>query len=271
MIQKQMIVEIGEDRAILETYILDTLRVNPKRKRPAVIICPGGGYENLSDREGEPIAIRMNAAGFHAFVLKYSVKPAVFPQALLELSKAVCLIRDHAKEWDVDSGKVIVCGFSAGGHLACSLGTFWHEKWISKAIGRGNKEFRPNGLILGYPVITAGDFAHEDSLWNLSGGVKKLWKKLSLEEQVTEYMPRVFLWHTYEDNLVPVENSLLLANALKKQGISLEMHIYPHGPHGLALADRETGMADGTGGVELHCQNWLSSATEWICLQKRQN
>ena len=84
-------------------------------------------------------------------------------------------------------------------------------------------------------------------------------------------MPRVLLWHTYEDNLVPVENSLLLANALKKQGISLEMHIYPHGPHGLALADRETGMADGTGGVELHCQNWLSSATEWICLQKRQN
>ena len=271
MIQKQMIVEIGEDRAILETYILDTLRVNPKRKRPAVIICPGGGYENLSDREGEPIAIRMNAAGFHAFVLKYSVKPAVFPQALLELSKAVCLIRDHAKEWDVDSGKVIVCGFSAGGHLACSLGTFWHEKWISKAIGRGNKEFRPNGLILGYPVITAGDFAHEDSLWNLSGGVKKLWKKLSFEEQVTESMPPVFLWHTYEDDLVPVENSLLLANALKKQGISLEMHIYPHGPHGLALADRETGMADGTGGVEPHCQNWLSSAIEWICLQKRQN
>lgn len=264
MIQKQLTVEIGTGRALLDTYILDTLRVNPKRKRPAVLICPGGGYEDLSDREGEPIAMRMNAAGFHAFVLKYSVKPAVFPQALLELAKAVCLIRDHAGEWDVDTRRVIVCGFSAGGHLACSLGTFWHEEWLSKALERKNEDFRPNGLILGYPVITAGGFAHKDSIQNLSGGEEKLWQKLSLEEQVTEHMPRVFFWHTYEDDLVPVENSLLLAGALRKQGISLELHIYPHGPHGLALADRETGMPDGVGGVEPHCQGWIDSAVEWI-------
>lgn len=264
MIHQKWNVRIREKEAVLETYFLDTLQVNPGRKRPVVIICPGGGYEFLSDREAEPIAVRMNAAGFHACVLKYSVALSVFPQALLELAQAVRLIRESAAQWNADPEKIIICGFSAGGHLACSLGTFWQEPWIAQELGGEKELYRPNGLILGYPVVTSGALAHEGSIRNITGGDEKLRGKMSLENQVTKDMPPVFLWHTYEDNAVPVENSILLAQSLCREKIPMELHIYPHGPHGLSLASEETGMPDGTGGVEPHCQGWAELAAQWV-------
>ena len=174
MVHQKWNVEVREEKAVLETYFLDTLQGNPGRKRPVLIICPGGGYEFLSDREAEPIAVRMNAAGFHACVLKYSVKPSVFPQALLELAQAVRLIRESAAQWNADPEKIIVCGFSAGGHLACSLGTFWQEPWIAQELGGEKDLYHPNGLILSYPVVTAGALAHEGSIQNITGGDEKL-------------------------------------------------------------------------------------------------
>ncbi len=264
MVHQKWNVEVREEKAVLETYFLDTLQGNPGRKRPVLIICPGGGYEFLSDREAEPIAVRMNAAGFHACVLKYSVKPSVFPQALLELAQAVRLIRESAAQWNADPEKIIICGFSAGGHLACSLGKFWQEPWIAQELGGEKDLYRPNGLILSYPVVTAGALAHEGSIQNITGGDEKLRGKMSLEKQVTKDMPPVFLWHTYEDNAVPVENSILLAQALCREKIPMELHIYPHGAHGLSLASEETGMPDGTGGVEPHCQGWVDLAAQWV-------
>lgn len=264
MIHREIPVRVRKGEAVLETYFLDGLRVNPIRRRPTVIICPGGGYEELSDREGEPVAVQMNAMGFHACVLKYSVKPAVFPQALLELAQAVRLVRERAKEWNADAGRIIVCGFSAGGHLACSLGAFWQEAWMEEALCADRETFRPDGLILCYPVVTSGAGAHKGSVRNLSGGDEAVLRKISLERQVTGNMPPVFLWHTWEDAAVPAENSLLLAGALYRAGISLELHIYPKGPHGLSLASEETGMPDGIGGVMPHCQGWIELAGEWV-------
>ena len=134
--------------ACLDAYLLDPISVSPSRRRPAVIICPGGGYGHLSDREAEPVATQFLAMGCHAFVLHYSIAPDVFPYPQMELAYAVSLVRSHAEEWLVDPEKIIVCGFSAGGHLACSLGAFWNQEFLYKPLELTPDEIKPGGMIL---------------------------------------------------------------------------------------------------------------------------
>ncbi len=252
----------------LTTYVLESVPVGDKNavKRPAVIICPGGGYSHTSDREAEPIAIKMIEAGYHAFVVRYSVAPAVFPTQLLELAKAVEIVRSHADEWNVDADKIIVGGFSAGGHVAASLSVFWDKEFVWGALGTTKEMIRPNGAMLCYPVITSGSFAHRGSFDNALAEKKddeKMLELLSLEKQVTDMMPPTFLWHTWEDNAVPVENTLMFASALRAKNISTEIHIYPKGGHGLALANEETACGRQANIVEA-CQSWTDSAITWI-------
>lgn len=252
-------------KATLTAYLIDQLSVAPDRLRPAVVVCPGGGYEWRSDRESEPIALRFMGMGCHAFIMDYSVAPNRFPTALLELAESVSLIRRHAEEWKIDPDKILVCGFSAGGHLACSLGVFWNQRFIYDNIGRTGDMVRPNGLILSYPVITSGPYAHSGSVENLMGvdATEEEKNTFSLERWVGPHMPKTFLWHTDTDEAVPVENSLLLAMAMKQHKVPLEMHIYPHGSHGLSLANEETS------GNQLHrlepdCQNWIGLLETWL-------
>lgn len=250
----------GSGTPRLYAYIRDASPEMSSRPRPAIVICPGGGYGMTSDREAEPIALRFFSLGFQCFVLRYSVGGRVlFPGPQLELAAAVALVRRRAAEWQVDPDKILVCGFSAGGHLAASLGTFWNRVFITEPLGIKAEEVRPNGLILGYPVITSGEYAHHGSFHNLLGDRYEQDRELvSLEKQVSPDTPPVFLWHTFDDGAVPVENALLLAGALRKNGVPLEMHILPHGPHGLSLADEETGM------VEPSCRAWPEWAARWI-------
>ncbi|HBT64868.1 MAG TPA: acetylesterase [Ruminococcaceae bacterium] len=250
----------GSANPKLHTYIIGhSPEMDYHKKRPAVVICPGGGYGMTSDREAEPIALRFNSLGFQCFVLRYSVKQVCFPGALLELSKAVAIVRQNAAEWDIDADRIIVCGFSAGGHLAASLGMFWNRDFVNKPLDFYNSENKPNGLILSYPVITSGEFAHRDSFKNLlKDKYEQNLSLVSLENQVSADTPPCFIWHTFDDKCVPVENSLLLANALKKSNISFEMHILPSGPHGLSLATQETGVT-----VE-SCKQWPDMAARWI-------
>ena len=133
----------GEAR--LTAYLLDPVSVLPKRARPLVIVVPGGGYQYCSDREREPIVMKFLAMGCHACILDYSVSPNRFPVALRELALAIATVRDHAKDWHVDPESVLVCGFSAGGHLACSIGTFWNRSVTYEGIGRKAEEVRPDG------------------------------------------------------------------------------------------------------------------------------
>ena len=246
-------------------YLLDSVGEAPAKKRPMVIVVPGGGYEHCSEREGEPVAMKFLAMGCHACVLDYSVFPNRFPVALRELALAIATIRDHEKDWNVDQESVLVCGFSAGGHLACSMGVFWNRPVAYGGIGRTGKEVRPDGLILCYPVITAGEYCHAGSFVSLLGedASVKLRQAVSLENHVTNQMPPVFLWHTVTDDTVPVENSLLLAGAMKKNHVNFEMHLYPSGCHGLSLASEET-----SGGkdylVEPGCQSWILLVQSWI-------
>lgn len=254
-----------EGPAKLSAYLLDTISVEPGRLRPAVIVIPGGGYWNRSDREQEPVAMRFLSMGCHAFILNYSVAPHRFPVSLQELALSVATIRKHAKEWHVNPEYILVCGFSAGGHLACSIGTFWNRPVAYEAIAKTPEQIRPNGLILCYPVITAGEYRHAGSVGHLLGEdqTEAMLHQISLEHQVTPEMPPVFLWHTVTDPAVPVENSLLLASALQKHRIKFEMHLYPTGGHGLSLSTRETG-----GGqermLEPCCQTWISLVQSWI-------
>lgn len=281
--------------ASLTVYIQDYSADMHIQERPMILICPGGGYERLSVREAESVALRFMAMGLHAAVLRYSVAPAKYPVQITELAFAMKYIRSHAKEWHITEDKIFVQGSSAGGHLAASLGVFWKEEWLYKSIGAESaEEIRPNGMILSYPVITAGEYAHRGSFDNLLGktGDAKLemtdtekasndatqevsqanvttqaeallLEKLSLEKQVTLDTPPTFIWHTFTDETVPVENSLFFVSALRKYGIPTEFHMYVKGEHGLALATEQTASAGGSH-MQPECASWVELAHTWI-------
>ena len=212
------------------------------------------------------MALQFLAMGYHAAVLKYSCTPAVFPTALTELALSVGYVRSHAEEWHVDTDKIIVQGCSAGGHLAASLGVFWNSEILAREISveyPDSNMVRPNGMILCYPVITSGEFANRGSIQNLTGGDQHLVEMVSLEKQVTANTPPAFIWHTYEDPGVLVENSVLMFSALRKAGVPTEFHVYPRGVHGLALANHLTEMSDG-GLVREECASWINLVHTWI-------
>ncbi len=233
------------------------------RKRPAVLVLPGGGYAFTSEREATPVALAFAAAGISAFVLRYTCAPgARFPTQVIQALQAVKVIREHAEEWNIDPDKIAVCGFSAGGHLTASTGVFWNHE-IMREHGFHGDAHKPNGLILCYPVITGGEKAHRGSFENLLGDQysDEMIEFTSLEKQVTRDTPKSFLWHTYDDDGVPVENSLLFASALAENGVPFELHVYPHGYHGLSLAN---GLVNGPDGVLPNVQTWVKFATEWV-------
>ena len=269
MIYKKVEIKVEgyQETADLYTYILDnSVEMRPDRKRPDIVICPGGGYTMTSDREAEPIAMQYLARGYHAVILRYSVAPARYPLALLQLAKSVAYLREHAEEFHIDTAKIILQGFSAGAHLAASLGVFWKEKFISEVLHTETEIVRPNGMILSYPVISSGKFAHTGSFEALLGADSsdpEKRKKQSLEFQVTTDTPPTFLWHTVTDDCVPVENSLLFFEALHKYKVPVELHLYPTGVHGLSLANEETCHEDG-GCIQPECQSWMELACTWI-------
>lgn len=259
------------ESAVLTCMRKENTQGKPDAVRKAVIVCPGGGYEFCSSREAEPVAFQFLAMDCHAFVLEYSVAPAVFPTALRQLAAAVALLREKAGEWRIDPGGIYLCGFSAGGHLAASLGTFWPQEFVWKGIALQGDRVRPDGLILSYPVISSGEYGHQRSFEHLTGGQKEkegtLWEYLSLEKQAGPQVPPVFLWHTYTDGTVPVENSLLYGLALRQAGVRLELHLFPEGRHGLALANEETDKVedDGRGTYVIPaCQEWIRLAERWL-------
>lgn len=255
----------GKD-VCLETYILgDVMDGARNRKTPLVLICPGGGYAMTSNREAEPIALQFNSMGYQAAVLRYSCAPAVYPTALCEVAQSVKLIREHAEDWNVDAEKIIVMGFSAGGHLAASYGVFWNESWLTEKMQCDKQLLKPNGLVLCYPVISSKEeIAHQDSIKNLLGeSYPEMKEQVSLEDKVGKHTPKTFLWHTFTDPVVPFWNSFRFAEALGKVGVPMEYHLYPQGGHGLSLANEQTANEEGKG-VEKVCQSWVPLLRSWM-------
>ena len=269
MIHKKIEIKARGMEAVgnLYTYFLDSsIEMRPNEKRPVILMCPGGGYEMTSDREAEPMAMQFLAMGYHVAVLRYSVCPARYPAALLQVAESVLYLKEHADEYHIDPEKIVVQGCSAGGHLAANYGIAWNSPFLTKLMGMENDPERlcVAGLLLCYPVITSGEKAHEESFRNLLGEqYEEKKEELSLENQVTPDTPPTFLWHTATDETVPVENSLYFFQACLQQGVSAELHIYPVGGHGLSLANEETCRANGIG-VQKECQSWIGLAQTWL-------
>lgn len=231
----------------LTAYIADQdcIESTEWKKRPAVIVCPGGGYEFVSPREADPIALRYSAAGFHAFILDYSVSPTGWPAACCELSKAVAYVRSIADEYNIDKDKIVVCGFSAGGHLAASIGVHYDKDIVKKFSGVTGDENKPNGMILGYPVITDNlEKTHMGTHDRFVAGRAEAERFFGLEHHVNKNTPKTFIWHTYTDQAVPVYNTMAFATALMENGVQYEMHIFPEGYHGLSLGNKITCNSD---------------------------
>jgi acetyl esterase/lipase len=209
--------------------------ISNKRMRPGVLILPGGGYSHVSAREAEPVALRLLARGYCAFVLQYAVNTVRFPVALREAAMAMRYIRENAQQLQVDPGMVAAMGFSAGGHLCGTLGTMFDAPEVAD-IGSA-QQLRPDVLGMCYPVAVSWGRTHEGSFDYLCGDDRALRQRLSLDRLVRPDMPPMFIWHTRDDNAVPCRNSLLLAQAAEEAGVDFALHIYRHGPHGLSTAD----------------------------------
>lgn len=264
---KDIASKLKESNAVISVYIPENSEeININKKRETIIMCPGGGYVMTSDREAEPVALKFMAEGFNVVVLRYSVAPNKFPKALIELAATVNYARSKSEEWNVDKDKIIVCGFSAGGHLAGSLGVLWDNKILEEALEMNKDNIKPNAMMLCYPVITSGEFAHKGSFDNLLGeNVSEVEReKLSLEKLVSKNTPTTFLWHTFDDGAVPVQNSLFFANSLASNNVPFELHIYPNGVHGLSLCEELTAMNGQSEHINQHAGTWFKLAVEWI-------
>ena len=246
----------------MQAYLPDPMEgITPPRR--SIVICPGGGYHFRSPREAEPVAMVFVARGFNCFVVEYRVAPDVHPAPLSDVAHAVAWVRAHAEEYHADPNAIAVMGFSAGGHAACHLGVRWHEAELMAEFGLTPEQARPNAMVLCYPVITGGKYAHRGSFENLTG-TKDLTvhAKYSLEELVTAQTPPTFLWHTWEDGSVPVENSLFFAMALRHCGVQGEVHVFPKGGHGIGLANPLT--SDSPAQNIPECAQWPEMAARFL-------
>lgn len=207
----------------------------------AMVICPGGGYDHLAPHEGKNYALWLNQHGVTCFVLKYRLGSSGYrhPAMLQDAARAMRLVRTRATDWKIDPHHVGIMGSSAGGHLASTLMTHFDLGSTNAADPVERQSSRPDIGILCYPVITMGEYTHQGSKTNLLGThpPPELVKLLSSELQVTTNTPPCFIWCTYEDKTVPMENSLMFAEALRKAGVPFDLHIYQKGRHGLGLND----------------------------------
>ena len=233
----------GKDRpygvtGYMQCYIQRTSwELQTNRRRPAVVLLPGGGYASLAEREGEPIAFPFLKAGYQAFVVTYSYAPVRFPTSLREVAMAIRYIRENAAQLEVASDKIAVIGFSAGGHLCGTIGTMYDAPELAD-IGT-SQQLRPNAIGLCYPVTVAYEPTHIESFHNLCGEDETLIQRLSMDRLVRPDMPPTFLWHCRDDGCVPVRGSLILARRLDEVGADFVSHIYRRTGHGIATCDTQ--------------------------------
>lgn len=230
----------------------------------AVIICPGGAYSHVAERCGRPVAEAFSRQGYHAFVLDYTVEPAPLGvRPLRDLAEAILHVRCHAEYYGVSPNRIALCGFSAGGHLAASLGVYWNRPDFFGG-DQPAEIYRPNAVILSYPVISALEFQHSQSLDNLSGDNADMRQAFGLENQVGAHTPPVFMWHTASDEAVPVQNSMLFASELAAHRVPFEYHVFPFGAHGLSLATPELDQPELNRLADPHVARWFSLCVEWL-------
>ena len=256
----------GSKAATLTAYVQDNVEAQAARRRPGVLICPGGGYAFCSDLEAEPIALALVARGLQAFVLDYTVLDdaesiPLLPAPQVDLARALALVRSRADEWRVDEEDFGVLGCSAGAHLCASYaGVMRDEAFLARA-GVSADTARPNWQVLCYPVIDldAGwppDPAYAARICDAGSPLRHA------PDLVGPDTPQTFLWHTATDETVPVRNAYLYAEALAAHGVDHECHVFHAGRHGLSLATEQSARWDDC--VNPHVAHWLDLMLEWL-------
>lgn len=285
--------------ATLTTYLInEDNELAAQGARSGVLILPGGGYFNCSDREGEPVALYFASLGYHAFVLKYStydsgwntkgfpdldrpirLNPRIaHPAPVREVGLSMKILSEHAKEWHLDMSKIAICGFSAGAHNAAMYGVYWNEPLITDYVGVPAEQIRPAAILLGY-TISDCLFMKNDlktappdirKFFEASGqsflGKRKFTnaelRDISPALLADEHFPPTFLWATAKDNLVSVQHTLLMAKALADHKVPFEVHIYEDGDHGLSLATQATAASQNM--LNRRASGWTKEAAQWL-------
>ncbi|GLT15909.1 alpha/beta hydrolase [Vibrio algivorus] len=268
---QQDVVYFSDDKRVsLTSYIQPQCNELPNQTAlPALIIFPGGGYKMLSERESEPVAFSWLAKGYNVFILRYSIQEyAAFPQPMLDAFKAITHVRQQYQHYNIDPDKIALLGFSAGGHLAASVGTLWNREEYQRLAGVEGEEHKPNALVLAYPVITT-DWMKLNIEANLKNILRdkfddpKMISTVTCHRNVGTHTPPTFLFHTTEDQSVPASDSLKFAAALDDNQIPYELHIFQRGPHGISRANALTD--DGTGlKIEPEVQCWGDLCSAWL-------
>lgn len=232
--------------------------------RPCMVVCPGGGYAYCSEREAEPIALKFLNWGFNVFVLNYSCAPHRYPVQLREVAATFEQIYKNANEWHCDTTKIGIIGFSAGGHLAANYSNAYNCGVVREVFPDSKK---PNFSVLSYPVISANETnAHKGSFINLLGTYPEGddVEKYSCDKLVSFDTPPTFIWHTTEDQVVPVQNSLVYATALADNKVPFTLRIYPYGVHGLSTVDHLTLDDDRLDVKTALAHQWLQDLKAWM-------
>lgn len=253
---KRIMLSKNSTDVYIDAYISDKIE---GFERKAILVIPGGGYSGVcSDREGEPIAQAFIPYGYNAFVLHYTVnKKHPFPTQLIEVAEAIKHIKDNAEKYGISKDKIFVVGFSAGGHLAGCSGILWKHPEIYERISMPFGYNKPAGIMLMYPVISTDyhGFSFNNLLCKEQPTDKDLYS-VSLEKHVDSDSAPAFVLHTANDQIVDIKNSLCLANAYTDAKVEYELHVYPNGPHGMALANHITDLGN---------KQWNNPAiAEWV-------
>ncbi len=246
--------------AVVTAYIHSPItEMNEYRtKYPSVVVCPGGGYEFCSLRENEPVAMEYFSKGYNVFVLVYSVKEkATDFTPLKELSATLMTIRKNKEEWNCIEDKIAVCGFSAGGHLAASLSTLWNNETFLKYFDNEGGLNKPNTVILSYAVLNSINLEGLHTLPEFNDEARN-GCYFDLVEQVSKDNTPAFLWHTFEDDLVPAQNSLDYASKLNENAIPFELHVFPSGGHGISVCTSEVNTED------KHNRQWVKLSVNYL-------
>ena len=256
-------IERKSDGGYIKTYVRDSIGEIKPKTRPAMLVIPGGGYFMLSEREGEPVALKYMSYGYSSFVLQYSVNTK-YPVPLLEACMAVVYLRENSARFFIDTNYIAAIGFSAGGHLAAMLANLYKEKEIMEILKDKTELAKVSALILSYPVVSMTRNTHCGSRDIITGGDEQLRDRLSIENRITEDSPPTFIWHTVADDCVAVENSLMLANALRKKGVPFAFHLFEKGGHGLSLCNEEVHNQTAEDYARDKNGKWFDLSLDWL-------
>ncbi len=282
----------------LETYIIDSqISHNVHKKRPAIIICPGGGYMKHAKRESEPVALDFMQKGYHCFILRYSVamdgdrvkdekdSNLKYPIQVLQLMESIHIVKEKAESWFIDSDQIYIMGFSAGGHVCASLGVRWNDETLTNQLSFIPKknELRPTGMILGYPMLS--DNTEEfNQLYNYQFNEKTLKvmnnvlyqtdkpsqsqiDSVNLINYISKDTIPTFIWHSVDDCVVDSRNSTKFIEKLVEYNIPCEYHLFGHGTHGKSLSNELTSMNEDE--TDRHLNLWTLLSHYWMKKNRR--